>query len=451
MFRKIAIGLFATVAVTGIGLGLIKGQTFAPDMPIIGGASYCVSTVNTVCTQTIPAGPPSISGLETLPIDLNAVPVGGQQSAKIPVTYFTGTDNRNSLVGGDFATNLWQRGTSFASITPSTASMTADRWYAYSSGNTATVNRQTGSTDILNSAGLLASMRVVRPSGTNTTSICVGQLLDTKASAKFLGNNAVLSFWAQAGAGYLQTNNNITVIIAYHTTADSATGGANTLTFAAGTITGYQAVTAASPFTTNATIASAAATIPLTTTFARYAVNAAIPNLNASGTQVTGVGISICTGVYPASTGVAGDWFEIEGVQLESGPAALVSPRGFERILAGTEETRQYYYAWGPGVEVNGAYYNAAGNCQTSGTLNLPLQAPIAMRTAPTSGGLNVLTAGGYSVKTAAATTAIGTLAVGTSTTQSVLLTSTAACTTTVPYTIVGTATTGTIVFSADP
>lgn len=447
MLRKIAISLFAMIAVTGLAA---IAQQFS-NYPQVGSGSYCDSTVNGNCVSTIPAGPSALTGLETIPADTNAAQGVAPQTVKVPITYFTGVDNRNSIVGGDFATNLWQRGTSFASVSPSTASFTADRWAVYSSGNITTVNKQTGSTDVIPNAGLLASMRVVRPSGTNTTSICVSQLLDAKASAKFLGNNAVLSFYAQAGAGYLQTNDAITATIAYHTTTDSATGGANTLTFAAGTITGYTAVTAQSPFTLTSTIASGVATIPLTTSFARYAVTAAIPNLNASGTQVTGVGISICTGAYPASTGVAGDWFEIAGVQLETGSSLLVSPRGFERRLAGIEEAMQLYYAGGPGVEVNGAYYNAAGNCQTSGTLNLPLQLQIPLRTPPTSGGLNVLTAGGYSVKTAAATTAIGTIAVGTSTVNNVLLTSTAACTTTVPYTLIGTNTTGTIIFSADP
>lgn len=63
---------------------LAMAQTFAPDMPIIGGSSYCFTTVNGVCTRTIPAGP-AATGIETLPADTN-VGASGIQSGKIPVT-----------------------------------------------------------------------------------------------------------------------------------------------------------------------------------------------------------------------------------------------------------------------------------------------------------------------------------------------------------------------------
>lgn len=456
------------------GIAMLAAGTIAygagnyENLPIVGGSSFCTGTVTgagapfagatgqgqgttgSICAQTVPAGPPALTGNELVPAD---VPSGGPvTSVTIPSGLMvTDAPTRNAIIGGDFAINPWQRGTTFTALTPTTATMTADRWYAYSSGNTVTVTKQTGTTDVIPSAGLLASMRINRPSGTNTSAICVGQVLDAKAAARFLGQNAILSFYEQAGAGYLATNNNIVVTIAYYTAADSATAGTNTGTFATGTTAGYTAVTAASPFSTTPVIASGVATISTTTSWTRYAVSAAVPNLNASGTQVTGLGISICTPVYPASTGVAGDWFEIAGVQLESNASSITAPRGFEKRPAGLEESLAYYYSWGPGVEVNGAYYNAAGNCQVSGTLNLPFQTPVAMRIAPTSGGNSTLTAGGYSVKTAAATTAIGTIAVSTSTPNNVLMTSTAACTTTLPYTVIGTATTGTIVFSAEP
>jgi hypothetical protein len=464
--RYLAAGV-AVLAAGGIALGAGMWQ----GLPIVGSASYCDAIVGsgptqggitgqgggnpaagtaTICAQTTPAGPPSLTGAELVPADTG----GNTQPTTVLIPsglLTTDAPTRNAIIGGDFAINPWQRGTTFTSLTPTTATMTADRWFAYSSGNTATISKQTGAADTIPSAGLLASMRVNRPSGTNTSAICVGQVLDAKASARFLGQSAILSFYGLAGAGYLATNDSVVVTIAYYTAADSATAGTNTATFALGTTAGYTAVTAASPFSSTPVIASGVATIPTTTTWTRYAVSGAIPNLNASGTQVTGLGISICTPVYPASTGVAGDWFEIAGVQLEANAPSITAPRGFEKRPAGMEETLAYYYSWGPGVEVNGAYYNVAGNCQVSGTLNLPFQTPIAMRTPPTSGGNNTLTAGGYSVKTAAATTAIGTIAVSTSTVNNVLMTSTAACTTTLPYTVIGTATTGTIVFSAEP
>lgn len=58
-------------------------QTFAPDAPILGGASYCFTLVNNVCQATIPAGP-AATGLETVPADTN-VGNSGVQAVKVPI------------------------------------------------------------------------------------------------------------------------------------------------------------------------------------------------------------------------------------------------------------------------------------------------------------------------------------------------------------------------------
>lgn len=61
------------LAVAGVAA---LAQTFAPNMPNIGGPSYCSSQVNAVCVNTVPAGP-ALTGAETVPADTNAA--GGQQ------------------------------------------------------------------------------------------------------------------------------------------------------------------------------------------------------------------------------------------------------------------------------------------------------------------------------------------------------------------------------------
>src|SRR5882672_3856455 len=73
---------------------LAMAQTFAPDMPIIGGPSYCFTTVNGVCTRTIPAGPVT-TGAETIPADTN-IGSAGIQSGKIPIA-LTGAAVQNSV------------------------------------------------------------------------------------------------------------------------------------------------------------------------------------------------------------------------------------------------------------------------------------------------------------------------------------------------------------------
>lgn len=76
----------AAIAVTAFA-ALASAQTFAPNFPILGGASYCDSTQNStgqnVCTNTVPAGP-AMTGLETLPADTNPTAAGGIQAVKVP-------------------------------------------------------------------------------------------------------------------------------------------------------------------------------------------------------------------------------------------------------------------------------------------------------------------------------------------------------------------------------
>ncbi len=88
-----SIALFPSLAIA---------QTFAPDFPILGGPSYCFTTVNGVCTRTIPAGP-AMTGAETVPADTN-VGASGVQAVKIPVAGFFGILTYNVPVTGDTIT-----------------------------------------------------------------------------------------------------------------------------------------------------------------------------------------------------------------------------------------------------------------------------------------------------------------------------------------------------------
>lgn len=90
MLKKIGLSLFALVAVSIVAVA----QQFLP-YPIVGGSSFCASTVNGSCVSTIPAGPTATTGAETIPGDTNLT--GGQnpQTVKFslrslnaaPVTY----------------------------------------------------------------------------------------------------------------------------------------------------------------------------------------------------------------------------------------------------------------------------------------------------------------------------------------------------------------------------
>ena len=69
MFKsKIFLGAFAAIAIGGIA---IAQQGLWPNFPIVGGAAYCSSTTNAVCTNTVPAGPTTLTGNETVPANTN--------------------------------------------------------------------------------------------------------------------------------------------------------------------------------------------------------------------------------------------------------------------------------------------------------------------------------------------------------------------------------------------
>lgn len=462
---KLVAGL-AAVAISG---ALVHAAGFFPGFPVVGGPAYCVSTnqpggpgTPTVCTNTAPAGPNATAGNELFLADTHLSQGQSPQSVLVP-SALVGSINAkfNRLAGGDFNTNLWQRGTTpVSAASPSTTVIGADRWAVYSSGNAVTVTKQTGTADSIPTIGLYASMRVSRPSGTNNTAICVGQVLDKQAASALLGNNGVLSFYALAGAGLaaVDTSNKISVTIAYYTAADSATPLANTDTFMKGTITGYQAVTGGASNGTSATLAANVATVPITTTWARYSVWGLIPNVNTAGTAVTGAGVTFC---YTPTTGTGGttEWFELEGVQLQAMPSGVVdglpngvtTPTGFLRRTAAEEAVLQEYYttSGGLGTELTGTFYQAGG-CVATGNANFGINFNGPVRVAPTA-ATSTLTAGGYSIQTAAAVTAIGTITFATSTVSGVTLNSNAACTTTLPYQLKGTNTTGLILFVAEP
>jgi hypothetical protein len=408
----------ATFAVATVAMGAGNYSTY----PIVGSPSFCGSNNAAsssvtgvtgqqgvpICVQTIPAGPPALTDEELIPADLGQSNNGPVQSVVIPSGMLGGLNLKvNRLVGGDFTTNLWQRGTTpLSAASPTTAAMAADRWWAISASNVVTITKQTPAStaaDYLGNVGFYSVMRVARPSGTPSGATCVGQTLDQQAAAPLIGNNAVLSFRAYAPTTFSATNQQITVTIAYFTAADAAVGqtavgqaGVNSKTFAlsasgqTGGITGYVAATAGTSPGTTGTLASGVETIALTQTPTLYSVYAPIPSANAAGTAVTAVGIAFCATPTATST-VSTDYFELASVQLQSMPSAaannlpagLISPTGFERKAAVIEAANELYYSY---VITEGALGPSRSICHfttANSAMQCPIVFPIVMRKAP--------------------------------------------------------------------
>lgn len=435
LLRRLAAGCaaLAVASVCAYSAGLF------PGFPITGGAAYCTSFVmnpitgaaTTTCNgPAVPAGPTALTGVELIPADTELTQGQQPQTVLIP-SALIGSHNAkiNRLIGGDFGTNLWQRGTTpISATTATTATMTADRWFAYSSANTMTISRQTGASDTIPTLGLYASMRVNRPSGTDVTEICVAQVLDKQAAAPLIGNNAVFSFYALAGSTFSPTGGNLTAKVAYFTAADGAASqtaiklaGINGKSYSTATTTGYtNAIGGGSPGTT-ATITSGVAAVPISTTWTRYSVYAAIPTANAAGTAVTALGVSLCM-TPAASTGASTDWFEFTGAQLQAMPstasnvltAGVLSPTGFERRNPADEAQYQLYYSYV--VNESATVLNIQGQCSVSTTsiANCLIVFPGPMRLAPVA----VYTAGFEACATTACTSATVCTALSTSATQ---------------------------------
>lgn len=435
----IAVGLLAAVSTAALAAGnyltypIVGSPSFCasnnPNSPSVGGITGQQGPAN--CVQTVPAGPSVLTGSELIPADTGLV---NPATVTIPSSLLIRAINR--LVGGDFTTNLWQRGTTpVSNATPTVATMAADRWWVISPAGTVDVLKSTPANtaaDFVGNQGFLSFMEVRRHTGSTGALTCVGQTLDAAASAPLLGNNAVLSFTGYAPSTYSATNGQVTVSIAYFTAADAAAtqaaigdAGGNGSTFAlsaaaqASGITGYQAATAGISVGAG-TVASGVATIALTATPTRYAVYAPIPVNNSAGTAVTGVGISIC-GTFVATSAVTTDFFELAGVQLEANssaattslPNGVTSPRGFEKRIPQDEALFQYAYSYI--VTESKSAKTMRGMCvdSTTSLAECQINFPVAMRIAPAAqytAGFTVCTTvacttgGGMSVCSANAT-----------------------------------------------
>lgn len=234
---------------------------------------------------------------------------------------------RNALVGGDFGTNLWQRGTS-GTATTTALTYGADRWALLSgTGTEIKMIRSTTAGD-LPATGYIAAAKIQRTaSQTGVIASCVQQVLTSANSTRFQGQKAEFVFHATAGATFSAASSIITATIATGTGSDESAAN-----FSTGAWTGY-AVAVAQPIT-------------ISTTNGRYSAVATIP---ATATQV---GVKIC--FTPVGTAGATDYFAFTGAQLDINPGAvaIINSAGtsagqalsFERRPQSIESMLQYYY-----------------------------------------------------------------------------------------------------------
>lgn len=162
MLKRIGLGLFALVATAGI-MAAVAGLW--NNFPKLGGAAYCITTVNGVCQQTVPAGPSAITGNETVALDTNL------SNGQMPQTVIA---NIGKLGAGKTTYNV-----------PAT-------------GASITVDAQTRQLVVI-PAGTIAELTVVLPAATTMTE-ADGQRFG------FCTTQIVTTMTVTAGAGTTVTN-----------------------------------------------------------------------------------------------------------------------------------------------------------------------------------------------------------------------------------------------------
>lgn len=333
--------------------------------------------------------PPQVQSIG--PTDLFQVIVGGNASAQYfyaPATMVGGyaltqggAIDDNSIVGGDFTTNLFQRGTSVAVASPTNVAYTADRWFVWSASTAVpiTVTKQTGASDILSNYG--ASARVNKPSGAGVGQACIAQEVETVNSYRFQGQTAEFDFHAKAGATFSAASSNLAVYIITGTGTDE---GATNLAF------GLNAAGGGSSGWTGQASAASGVLVPLSTGgFNRYSVSANIP---ATATEIA---VAIC--YTPVGTGSATDWFEFTGAQLVRNNvlAPFTATTGtlftndtrvksFARRSQEVETALQQRYYYSLTEPATGIAVAAAGVLSSTTNCAITMKLPTSMRAAPT-------------------------------------------------------------------
>jgi microcystin-dependent protein len=260
----------------------------------------------------------------------------------------------NRILNGSF--DIWQRGTSFTS--PANSSYVADRW-ATNVPAVSTISRQSASL-----TGFQYCMRVQRNSGQTTTApFYVGQPFAIEEAIQLAGKTATISFYARAGANFSSSGNALSVTVSTGTGASDANRMAVTYT---------------------GDVAALNTPVTLTTSWQIFSLTFTF------GSTITQ--FMPYFSFTPSGTAGANDYFEVTGVQLQTGSTASSFRRNAPSIQAELAACQRYY-------QLNTSWYQPTGaTAFSNGARTLVVNFPVPMRATPTSFAQNPL--GGGSVFT---------------------------------------------------
>ena len=259
---------------------------------------------------------------------------------------------QNAVYNSGF--DVWQRGTSIGTGNGAAGvNYTADRWQSVMTAGAMTTSRQaTG--DTTNLPNIRYCARVQRDSGsTNTNIVNLIQTLETTDSIRFTGQTITLSFYARAGANFSSASSALGVNLYYGTGTDQ-----NVI---------YT-------FTSSGAVISTTKT--LTTTWQRFTATATVPTASTE--------IGYWFNYTPSGTAGANDWFEVTGVQLETGSVATPFNRMSATIQGELAACQRYYWRV---TETDASPAGIVGHMfkYLTGDGMAFIQCPVPMRVSPTS------------------------------------------------------------------
>jgi hypothetical protein len=279
---------------------------------------------------------------------------------------------KNGILNSDF--NIWQRGTT---ATSTTDGYQADRWYNYKTGINVTVSQQATALQNLPNCA-----RFQRVSGqTGTSSVAFAQMFENAQSVTYANQTITISFWARKGADYSAASS----LLNWRLITGTGSSTVNVFT------TGY---------TSQATTGTG--TVTLTTSWQRFSVNVTIPSTT---TQMSFYFLTNFVG-----TAGANDYFEVTGVQLETGSVATAFQTATGTIQGELAACQRYYVRYAP-TSNNYAYFgNGTNSSTTNAYITIPL--PVEMRVLPTS--VDTTTANLYRLQSGASSFTLTSLTIGT-------------------------------------
>lgn len=334
----------AWVGATGDITGLTAGTGIS-----ISSATGPVPTVTNAMATEITAKGDLIVGTGSATFDNLAAGSNGDtlvaDSSTSTGLRYQAPKTQNAIYNSGF--DIAQRGTSFTALAG--ADYTLDRWVMWSTsgGQSNYVSQQSvGNLSVTPNQAIRYCGRFGRTSGTtNTGGRQIFQSLETADSVRLAGQTVTLSYYARAGANFSGGSNQISAEIVTGTGTDqikySYTGGVQ------------------------AGVGNAA----LTTSWQRFSVTATL------ATTTTEVSVGFLW--TPTGTAGAADYFEITGVQLETGSVATPYNRMSATVQGELAACQRYF-------QLITGFGDTAGVWYTTSAASLSYKCPVLMRTTPT-------------------------------------------------------------------